>query len=261
MTVWQNKFSGFMELVTRKITSCNSFEIEELVDGPVALFVCYRDELKSHFKTITMFVQYAYQFLIEKASRNRDGKLEIPFYFILDEFGNFVQIKDFETTISACAGRNIWFILIIQSYAQLSAVYGGAVSAIIRDNLNVHVFFGSNNPETLEEFSRECGQYTRISPLSAANGKGAEIEKYELETLQLVTKSRLSHFNPGECIVTEANCGYVMFSSMERFFQCAEFASLPESSFEDYAVDINPSDDKYRYEYVPCTTRCNPLDF
>ncbi|MGN0806466.1 MAG: type IV secretory system conjugative DNA transfer family protein [Candidatus Coproplasma sp.] len=260
MTVWQTKFSGFMELVTRKITSCNSFEIDELGDAPIALFVCYRDELKAHFKTITMFVQNAYKFLIERASRNRNGKLEAPFYFILDEFGNFAPIKDFETTISACAGRNIWFILIIQSYAQLSAVYGGAVSAIIRDNLNVHVFFGSNNPETLEEFSRECGQYTRISPLSAANGKGADIERYELETLQLVTKSSLSHFSAGECIVTEANCGYVMFSSMERCFECAEFASLPESDFESYVVNINPSDDKYRYEYVPRKSKYGLFD-
>lgn len=261
MTVWQTKFSGFMELVTRRITSCNSFEIDELGEAPIALFVCYRDELKAHFKTITMFVQNTYKFLIEKASSNRDGKLEVPFYFILDEFGNFAPIKDFETTISACAGRNIWFILIIQSYAQLSAVYSGAVSSIIRDNLNVHVFFGSNNPETIEEFSRECGQYTRISPLSAANGKGTEIEKYELETLQLVTKSSLSHFSPGECIVTEANCGYVMFSSMERYFNCAEFASLPESNFDDYVVNVNPSDDKYSYRYVPRKSKRRPFDF
>lgn len=261
MSVWQTKFSGFMELVTRKITSCNSFEIEELAEAPIALFVCYRDELKAHFKTITLFVQNAYKFLIERASSNRNGKLEIPFYFILDEFGNFVQIKDFETTISACAGRNIWFILIIQSYAQLAAVYNEAVAAIIRDNLNVHVFFGSNNPETLEEFSRECGQYTRISPLSAANGKGVEIEKYELETLQLITKSRLSHLGCGECIVTEANCGYVMLSSMERYFNCAEFSSLPESDFKDYVVGINPSDDKYRYEYVPRNPKRGPFDF
>lgn len=251
MSVWQAKFTGFLELVTRRITSCNSFEINELGEGPIAFFLCYRDELKAHFKTISMFVQNAYKFLIEKANENRNTKLDVPFYFILDEFGNFAQIKDFETTISACAGRNIWFMLIIQSYAQLSAVYGNDTSAIIRDNLNMHVFFGSNNPDTLEEFSRECGQYTRISPLSATSGKGTEIERYELETLQLMPKSRLSHFSPGECIITEANCGYVMLSMLERYFNCAEFNSLPESSSKDYVVGINPTDDKYRYEFTP----------
>lgn len=261
MSVWQDKFSGFMELITRRITSCNSFEIDELGDGPIALFLCYRDELKAHFATITMFVQNAYAYLIEKASANRNGKLDVPFYFILDEFGNFAPIKDFATTISACAGRNIWFILIVQSYAQLSAVYGADVSSVIRDNLNVHAFFGSNNPETLEEFSRECGQYTRISPLSAANGRGVDIEKYELETLQLVTKSRLSHFSPGECIVTEANCGYVLLSSLERYFGCDEFASLPECDYRDYVVEINPSDDKYRYQYFPRKSEQDEFDF
>ncbi|MCM1295434.1 MAG: type IV secretory system conjugative DNA transfer family protein [Muribaculaceae bacterium] len=261
MSVWQTKFTGFMAHVTRKITSCNSFEIEELGEGPVALFLCYRDELRAHFKTITIFVQNAYKFLIEKASGNKGGKLEAPFYFILDEFGNFAPIKDFETTISACAGRNIWFILIVQSYAQLASVYNKDVSEIIRDNLNVHVFFGSNNPATLEEFSRECGQYTRISPLSAVNGSGAEIERYELETLPLVTKSRLSHFSPGECVVTEANCGYVLFSFMERYFMCEEFTSLPESDYLDYVVNINPKDKKYKYDYVSEKHQSGPSVF
>ena len=114
------------------------------------------------------------------------GKLDIPVYFILDEFGNFPALKDFETTISACAGRNIFFILIIQSYAQLNSVYGPDVAEIIKDNLNVHIFFGSNNPSTLEAFSHECGQQTRISPLSALNGKGADIDTYHIETIPLI---------------------------------------------------------------------------
>lgn len=243
------KLAVFRDCAIRLITSCNSFEITELSDGPIAVFVNYRDELKVHYEVISLFIQDAYRYLIECADKEDDGKLRVPTYFVLDEFGNFPPLHDFETTISACAGRGIFFVLIIQSYAQLNSVYGGDVAEIIRDNLNVHIFFGSNNPDTLEAFSAECGKYTRISPLSALNGTDSEITEYMIETIPLLPKSRLSHFKEGECIVTEANCGYVMFSRLERFYRCPELDSLPLSSVKEYVCPVNPFDKKYCYKY------------
>ncbi len=239
--------SVFNEVAMRLITSCNSFEISKIADGPIAIFIDYRDELRAHYEVISLFVQDAYQFLIRQANDKPNGKLDAPVYFILDEFGNFPALKDFETTISACAGRNIFFILIIQSYAQLNSVYGASVAEIIRDNLNVHVFFGSNNPSTLEAFSKECGQRTRISPLSALNGKGADIDTYHIETIPLVPKSMLLHFHPGECIITEANSGYIMFSKLERYYLCDEFKDLKLASEKDYRCNVNPFDKRYTY--------------
>ncbi|MBR4943043.1 MAG: type IV secretory system conjugative DNA transfer family protein [Clostridia bacterium] len=252
MSTFNSKMSVFRESAMRLITSCNSFEMDELVgEEPVAIFIDYRDEVKVHYQIISLFVQSAYNYLISRAGRMDKGKLEVPFYFILDEFGNFPKMKDFETTISACAGRNIFFILIIQSYAQLNSVYGADVAEIIRDNLNMHVFFGSNNPSTLEAFSRECGEMTRISPLSALNGKSREIEAYDKETIPLVPKSALAHFEVGECIVTEANCGYVLFSRLERYYLWRELEGIEYANEFEYVCPINPFDKKYTYTYKP----------
>ena len=244
----------------RLVTSCNSFEFSAFNEGPVAIYIDYRDEVKVHYQIISLFIQDAYRYLIEQATNKPNGKLDVPCYFILDEFGNFPAIKDFETTISACAGRNIWFILIIQSYAQLNSVYGTDVAEIIRDNLNMHIFFGSNNPATLESFSHECGQHTRISPLSALNGKGADIETYQIETIPLVPKSMLSHFQPGECIITEANSGYVMFSKLERYYLCDEFKNLKLASEKEYQCCVNPFEKRYTYMLTKKKKR-NPFDF
>lgn len=240
----------YMDSTAKSMTCCNSFELDELCsDEPVALYICFRDELKSHYKIISMFVQSAYKRLIEKANSNADGKLKKPCYFVLDEFGNFPALNDFETTISACAGRNIWFILIIQSYAQLEQVYKKDVAMIIKDNLNVHIFFGSNNPETLEEFSRECGKKTIISPMCALSGNAPYIDRFEKDVIPLIPVSKLVRFEEGECIVTEANCGYVMLSKLERFYRCDEFNNLPVSYMNEYEVDINPFDKKYEYTF------------
>ncbi len=242
------KTAAFRNGTVRLITSCNSFELERLVSGkPVALFITYPDEDKVYYQVISTFVQKAYKFLINYANNLPSGKLKVPFYFILDEFGNFPRIADFNTTISACGGRNIWFNLVLQSYAQLNAVYGKDTAEIIRDNLNVHVFLGSNNPATLKEFSEECGYVTRYSPTSALNGAKGEMEQYSVETVPLVPKSWLSKLEPGECIVTEANSGYVLFSKMERYFTCKEFENLTLSRDEDYVGALNPLDSKYTY--------------
>ena len=260
LAVFNTGISIFRDCAMRLVTSCNSFDMSELTVGPVAIYIDYRDEVKVHYQIISLFIQDAYRYLIEQATNSPSGKLDTPFYFVLDEFANMPPIKDFETTISACAGRNIWFILIIQSYAQLNSVYGTAVAEIIKDNLNVHIFFGSNNPATLDAFSKECGQQTRISPLSALNGKGADIDTYHIETIPLIPKSMLSHFQPGECIITEANSGYIMFSKLERYYLCDEFKNLKLASEKEYKCGVDPFNKRYTYTFAKKKKR-NPFDF
>ncbi|MDE5561961.1 MAG: type IV secretory system conjugative DNA transfer family protein [Clostridiales bacterium] len=247
ISIFYSKMAAFKDVAPRVITSANSFEVSELVEGPTAVFIDYRDEMNTHYQLISMFVQEAYRFLIGYANDKPTGKLDVPLYFILDEFGNFPKMGNFETVISASGGRNIFFIIVVQSYAQLDNVYGKAVAAIIRDNLNMHIFFGSNNTETLDSFSRECGKMTRVSPLSALNGEKESISSYQLETIPNVPVSMLSHFEPGECIITEANSGYVLFSRLERYFLCAEYKDLPQDDCKQYKCPINPFDEKYTY--------------
>jgi type IV secretion system protein VirD4 len=251
MSVFVTKLSEYREVTTRVITSCNTFDLNDLLESgkPVAIFIDFKDELKSQFTTIGLFVQDAYRTLIEAANKKEDGKLVVPWVFVLDEFGNFAKWKDFESTISACAGRNIWFMLIMQSYAQLNYIYGHECGDIIRDNMNVHIFMGSNNPATLDAFSRECGEKTRVSPLSALNGSGSDIDNYLLETIPLMPKSTLSHLGEGECILTEANSGYVLWSRFERYYTCEEFSSLEKSSEDNYVCSINPFEEKYIYNW------------
>ncbi len=263
MSMLSTNLSCFSSTAMQLVTCCNTFEFDALVsDKPIAVYINYRDELKVHYKAISMFVQSAYTYLIDRANRQKDGKLPVPFMFLLDEFGNFPPITDMETTISACAGRNIWFVLVLQSYAQLTSVYDPNVAEIIRDNLNVHVIFGSNNPETLQEFSRECGEYTRLSPLSALNGGGSRPDSFVLETIRRVPVSRLSKLSAGECVVTEACSGYVLMSRMERYFDCAEFDGIVESCVSDYVCAVDTSDVRYDYKYKRKRKRSGlPFDF
>jgi type IV secretion system protein VirD4 len=121
----------YKNAAVQTVTCCNSFEFDELVDGHVAVFIDYQDEIKTQYQLISLFVQNAYKFLIEQANKTPSGRLDVPFYFMLDEFGNFPAITDFDTGITAARGRNIYFCLVLQSYSQLEHVYGKETAEII----------------------------------------------------------------------------------------------------------------------------------
>lgn len=247
LCIFNTKMAPFRESTVRLITSCNSFDFASLIEKPTAVFIDYKDEVQAHYHVISLFVQDCYRYLIDYATEQPSGALDIPFYFVLDEFGNFPKIENFKTVISAAAGRKVFFVLIMQSFAQLNEVYGHDTSEIIRDNLNVQIMLGTNNPSTLEEFSKCCGEYTRLSPLSALNGSGADIDQYQTETIRRIPKSMLAHFEAGECVITEANSGYVMWSKLERYYLCPEFTDVELDDEKRYQSPLNPFDEKYTY--------------
>ena len=203
-----------------------------------------KDETKLYYGIISLFLTDLYTTLIDMTRKNGNKPRKNPFYFILDEFGNMPEFKDFDTVISSCGGRNIWFWLIIQSYAQLESVYGKSAE-IVKDNLNMHVYLGTNNPETKQSFSNECGKKTVISPLSALNGDSDSITHFVRDEVAAVPVSRLSKMAVGECFITRMNSD-VVESRLERYYNCPELIEpfLGEGS---YIAPFEAGDPKYEY--------------
>lgn len=254
------KLSKFRDTSVRRITSTNTFEISELDNGePTVIFVSYKDEESLHYEVISMFLSNLYTELIT-VSRKKGTSLDRPFYFLLDEFGNLPEFKDFEKVISACGGRNIWFLLILQSYAQLENIYGKDTAEIIKDNLNTHIFFGTNNPQTKREFSEECGKKTIIAPTSALNGDGEAINRFDIDTVPLVTVSDLTHIEPSQCIVTQMRED-VLWSRIERSYLCPEFDG-ETVTYEGRKQKIRFSDAKYTYRFpTPKPRKKSPFSY
>ncbi len=245
-SAFATKISKFRDSCARKIMCADSFSFDEMdSERPVVIFLAFKDEEGLHYDLVSMFLSNLYTRLIDMA-RNRGGSLHRPCYFLLDEFGNLPKFNDFDKVISACGSRNLWFLLVLQSYAQLYRVYGKETAEIIKDNLNVHMFFGTNNAETKREFSNECGKRTVVSPVSALNGEGETIDHYQIDTVPLVPVSSLTVLPTCTCIVTQMREN-VLQSHLERSYMCPEFNVETENpDARPPVVDFN--DPKYIYK-------------
>ena len=80
--------------------------------------------------------------------------------FILDEFGNFTAITDFNAKLTVSRGYGIRWNLFLQDFNQLVEKYGKEVSGIIKGNCRYWIYLQSNDVETNEEVSKRLGTYT-----------------------------------------------------------------------------------------------------
>ncbi|WP_342256830.1 TraG/TraD/VirD4 family protein [Spiroplasma endosymbiont of Poecilobothrus nobilitatus] len=80
----------------------------------------------------------------------------------MDEFGNFPKIPVINQMISIASGRNIHFMLVVQSIAQLGEKYNIATRNNIIANITYKYYLMSGNSETRETIAREMG-YTEIT--------------------------------------------------------------------------------------------------
>jgi len=245
-----NKMRPYRDACVSRITCTNTFSIPDIAtdEKPTVIFVSYKDEDSLNYQVISMFFTDLYLGLIETA-RKVGGRLERPFYFLLDEFGNFPKFSSFENVISACGSRNLWFMLVVQSYAQLYRIYGEETAEIIIDNLNMHLYFGSNNYKTKEAFSKECGRHTVPSPQSALNGSSDQIENFQSDEVPLVPISRLSQLGIGEFYVTQMR-GDTILSYSERSYLCPEYDQGDKATYRRSPVRF--ADKRYRYDLEWC---------
>lgn len=239
--VFRNAMQEWFSPKIFTITSHNSLDISE-DGGPLAIFLITRDSEQSDFVIAGMVIDWIYRKLLEQADGN-GGRLKNEFYFLLDEFSNIPKINDFTNKITSARSRNISFHMILQSYAQLNAVYE-AGAQVITDNSDC-VFLGSKDFRTKERFSKECGRRTvpcLDSVLNSAVDRMAEIP--------IVTISRLEELQQGQMYLRRTGMP-LLFTRYEPSFLCPEFAPDHALTPKEMGIRSVPyNSEEFLYPYL-----------
>ena len=171
MSITFDKLNMFNDRGLCGLTSATDVDAAGFAEQPTALFMKIPDEKDTRHGLAAVFILCMYKALIKVASSREDLSLPRNVYFILDEFGNMPKIEKFDKMITVGRSRKIWFNMVVQSYSQLSNVYGNEVADIVKSNCGMKMFIGSNDIGTCEEFSKLCGNMTvRTTSTSAGIG-------------------------------------------------------------------------------------------
>ena len=186
-------------------TSADEMDFEHFADKPTALFIKVPDEKETRYPIAQMCIVQLYKTLVEVA--NKSPKLCLPrrVYFLLDEFANMPKIPRFESIITVGRSRGICLMLVVQSYPQVSIKYGEAAAEVIKANCNIHVYLGTMDQKTKEEFSTRCGQ-TSVETESTSESKGkndsTKSTSKQKVSRALITPDELGYLKDGEMIVS-----------------------------------------------------------
>lgn len=158
------------------ITGSSSIDIDAMGEKKMATFVITPDSHSAFNFIPTMFfgqvLQRLYYKADENSSKRADGKctLDIPVFFLLDEFANTGQIPDFNQKLSTSRSRNINISIVLQSIDQLQDLYKDIYENIMA-NCDTHLFLGSQAVKTCEYISKSLGEATINKKQVSMSGK------------------------------------------------------------------------------------------
>ncbi|MGN1023315.1 MAG: type IV secretory system conjugative DNA transfer family protein [Lachnospiraceae bacterium] len=93
------------------------------------------------------------QTLFELGEGYPDGRLQVPVRIIADDFANGGAVPHFTQDISIFRSKGISAMMLLQSEAQLDAIYGPTGTTTILDNCDTYVYLGGNDIQTARQVS------------------------------------------------------------------------------------------------------------
>ncbi len=139
-------------------TTKEGTDLSALREKPIRIFWCLAENDVEQLKGLSCLFFTLALFQI----KSKDG---IPVTLFLDEVANIGKIPKLETEIAILRGRDISVVLGLQSFSQLSKIYGRDAAQVIVDNCATKIFLAGADIETAEMVSKSLGERTIIETL------------------------------------------------------------------------------------------------
>lgn len=220
------------------LTSASEFDPASVARGRKAVFIVVPDDTAAYYPLATLFVAQILQALAAEAARRPGGRLQVPVHVVLDEFGSFPRIPDFETALAVARGRGIRISLVLQAFSQLDAQHGPEIAKVMRNVCNTWVYLSSNDVETARLVSDKTGQQT-VSTTSRSRALTYQGQQGPNETVgatgrALLTPDEVMRWPFGEALVLQS--GQLPARLPLRFFREWPGAGTPAPALEERSV-------------------------
>ena len=186
----------------REIMSYDELELEQLGERKQALFVIISDTDDTFNFVVSIMYTQLFNLLCDMADDKYGGRLPVHVRCLLDEFANIGQIPKFDKLIATIRSREISASIILQSKAQLKAIYKDNAETII-GNCDSTLFLGGKETSTLKEISEMLGKET-IDLFNTSDSRGTSRSygiNYQKTGKELMSKDELAVMDGGKCIL------------------------------------------------------------
>lgn len=165
----------FTNPLINSMTNISDFRLGDIGTKKTAVFMILPQEKETYYPLASLLVSQIYASGVQQAER-RGGRLKVRINYILDEFGNFVNIPGFSTMLTAGRSLGIRFNLFVQGISQLEEKYGKEVTKTIIGNCENWIYLQSSDPDTLKLLSEALGPYTiRLSSVGTSHAKYSNV--------------------------------------------------------------------------------------
>ncbi|WP_455533031.1 type IV secretory system conjugative DNA transfer family protein [Roseburia inulinivorans] len=149
LSIVNNAYSStFTESVLKNIKQSKTINIEEIGQKKTVLFVLSSAMNKAAHRFINLFYAQVFKSLFEYAEKLETGRMPHSVHVLCDDFCCGCVIKDMDSYISIMRSTGIDVFLLIQSEAQLRALYGDYAAQTILDNCDTYIYMGGNDIAT-----------------------------------------------------------------------------------------------------------------
>ena len=258
----QSKLGKFDSKDIAEVTSTDTINFEDIGKKKTAVYVISSDTHTAYDFLLTIFFSQMIQQLYNYADLT-GGRLQMPVFFILDEFANIGRIPDFDKKISTSRSRGIQFSVILQNLDQLEAVYEKSYETIM-GNCDTHVFLGSNSYKTVEYFSKALGEKTIFRQSKSTNRdkhwhKQGYSDSEQMLGRALMTPDELRRMDNDLCIIFEKGIKPVKAKKYYFFEQQKMYKDLMANKLDHNNFDAGVRGEWRKYNpynpYVPETEK------
>lgn len=153
--------------------------------------------------------------------------------FILDEFGNFGRIPNFENEITLLRSRNMPVIACVQSFkSQLEENYGRTATTTILGNFNTKIALAGLDVTDTKEISQALGKYTyvkeKVSKTDAGILQGSSTTSIDEHARDLMTGDEITRMSKENLLVFHCGelhpfiAGRITYNTPEKTFEIQE---------------------------------------
>lgn len=154
-----------------ELVSNDELLLDRLGDEKTAFFIIVSDTDNTYDFLVAMVLSQMFNLLCQHADDDCGGKLPIPVRCVLDEFATCIgKLPNFERLVATIRSREISCTLLVQSLAQIQALYKDDADTIV-DCCDTMVFLGGKSQKTTKAISETIGKQT-ISARNTTESKG-----------------------------------------------------------------------------------------